>query len=87
MYSHDGLHTEEPPHFVILNPESEVHTLKHFLSDTTVNLTALSKTMKQTVVGKSLQTQYTKAAERSWLVAAETTQQLVLEIQPELQAL
>lgn len=45
-YSHDGLHTKEEPHFVILNPESEVHILKNFLSDTTVNLTALSKSIR-----------------------------------------
>lgn len=61
------------PHFIISNPESEVHTLKHFLSDTTVNFTALSKSVKQTVPGKSLQTLYKNAAERSRVVAAETT--------------
>lgn len=46
MYSHDGLHTEEEPHFVILNLESEVHTLNCFLSDTTLRLTALGKSIR-----------------------------------------
>lgn len=55
------------------------------LSDTTVNLTAFSKFIKLLLVRHFKQ--HKNAAEKTWMVAVETIQQLVLETQPELQAI
>lgn len=77
-YSHSGSCTEEETHVVILNPGWEAHTLIPFWYHCKLHC---FKQIHQTVVGKSLQTQYKNAAEKIWMVAAETIQLLVLKTQ------